>query len=232
MIWNKKEKIDLNICKNPGVSSIFKPNMKFLSNFRDSDRFKIIKKVNLEANFLDSLNIENVDFIKIDIQGAELKALNGSIETLKKAIGLEIEVEFQKMYEDQPLYGEIDKFLKNAEYEFIDFILIKRWERKQINSFGQTIFADALYLRSPEFANTNFDASKMSKYILILILYNRFDLIDDCNLKLFYSKDELIKIKKIVRYFKNKNKIVRNIMSFSTGISKLFGNEYKSHLFH
>ncbi len=232
LISDKKENITLNICKNPGVSSILKPNIKFLSKFINSERFHIIKEPNLEANNLDNLNLKDTDFIKIDIQGAELKALNGSTNTLKNIIGIEIEVEFQEMYKGQPIFGDINNFIKNQNFEFIDFPLIKRWERKNNNSFGQAIFADALYLRTPEYANENFNSNKMSKYILVLLLYNKFDLINECKLETLFSIEEIIKIKKIVNYFKNKNKFVRFITSISTGFSKLFGSEYKSHSFH
>jgi len=232
LISNEKNKIDLNLCKNPGVSSIFKPNYKFLSKFKNYERFEIIKKINLESNYLDNIGIKYADFIKIDIQGAELNALRGSVHTLKEVIGLEIEVEFQKMYESQPLFGDINQFLCEQEFEFIDFLIMKRWERRKINSYGQLIFADALFLRSPEYANKNYDAFKMSKYILILLLYNKFDLIDECNLESFYNKKELKKIKKTISFFKKKNNIARLINSISTGFSKMLGNEYKSHLFN
>ena len=65
--------INLNVCKNPGVSSILKPNFDFLYKFRDSERFEIIKEVNLEANTIDSIGITNVDFVKIDIQGSRIR---------------------------------------------------------------------------------------------------------------------------------------------------------------
>lgn len=232
LISNEKKKINLNVCKDPGVSSILKPNLNYLSKFRDAERFQIIKEITLEASSIDSLNIKNADFIKIDIQGAELKALNGCIDTLKETIGLEIEVEFQKMYEDQPLFGDINNFLNKHKFEFIDFPLIKRWERKNENSYGQIVFADAFFLRSPEFANDSFDSYKMSKYILILLLYNKFDLIKECKLENFFSNIEIIEINKVVKSLERKNKLVRFISSISTGFAKLFGNEYKSHLFN
>lgn len=232
LISNEKKKIELNLCENPGVSSIYKPNYNFLSKFKNYKRFEVIKKINLESNYLDNIKIKYTDFIKIDIQGAELNALNGSVETLKGTIGLEIEVEFQKMYEKQPLFGEINQFLCEQEFEFIDFPLMKRWERKKINSYGQLIFADALFLRTPEYANRNYDTFKMSKYILILLLYNKFDLIDECNLEHFYDNKELEKIIKTISFFKKKNNIARFINSISTGFSKILGNEYKSHLFN
>ena len=36
----------------------------------------------------------------------------------------------------------------------------------------------------------------MSKYILILLLYNKFDLINECKLETLFSIEEIIKIKK------------------------------------
>ena len=232
LITDEKGKKKLKICKDPGVSSLLEPNMEFLSKFRDKERFKIVEEPELEANFLDDLNLNDIDFIKIDIQGAELKALMGAKETLSNAIGLEIEVEFQKMYQNQPLFGEINNFVCSQNFEFIDFPIIKRWERKNNNSYGQAIFADALFLRTPEYANKNFDINKMIKYILILILYNKFDLIWECNLDKFFSNNEINQIKKITKFFEKKNNITRFITSISTGFTKLLGSEYKSHLFH
>ena len=154
-------------------------------------RFEIIKEVNLEANTIDSIGITNVDFVKIDIR-CKLDALKGW-KIIKGTIGLEIEVEFQKMYENQPLFGDINNYINDQEFEFIDFPLIKRWERNEENSYGQVIFADALFLRTPEFANKNFNIEKMSKYILILILYNKYDLFDKCKLDKFFQIMKLLK---------------------------------------
>lgn len=232
LISDQKGKKNFNICENPGVSSVLEPNYSFLDKFKDSSRFKIIEEDELDTNFLDNLKLKNIDFLKIDIQGYEMNALKGSIETLKDVIGLEIEVEFQKMYQNQPLFGEIDKFICENDFEFIDFPIIKRWERNNINSFGQVVFADALYLRSPEFANKNFDENKMIRYLLILILYNKFDLVKICDLKKFYTESEIKTIKKIVGFFEKKDNIARFISSISTGFSKILGDEYKSHLFH
>ena len=64
----------------------------------------------------------------MDIQGGELDALVGS-KTLKKTLGLEIEVEFQKIYKNQPIFNDIYDFLKENEFIFIDFTRLVRWER-------------------------------------------------------------------------------------------------------
>ena len=40
---------------------------------------------------------------------------------LKDCIGLEIEIEFSPMYINQPLFGQVNDFLRKQGFEFIDF---------------------------------------------------------------------------------------------------------------
>ena len=177
-IWSHSEGIPIIFSKKPEVSSHFAANMDFLVNFPQSNRFERVKVETVMSKTLDSLKVKNPDFMKIDIQGAELNALLGSKETLKNCIGVELEVEFTEMYLGQPLFGEIAKHLVESGFEFYDFLNLCRWERDSHSGLGQLVFGDALFLRSPE----NFLANKksnqqISTYLGILALYNRFDLI-------------------------------------------------------
>ena len=57
------------------------------------------------------MNINNIDFIKLDIQGGEPNALKGA-KSLNKVLGLEIEIEFHKIYKNQPLFSDINTFMR------------------------------------------------------------------------------------------------------------------------
>ena len=229
----KSKKATLNICKNPGVSSLLKPNYKYLKLYPQSDRFIIKKKEKYQSSHIDNLKIKNVDFLKLDIQGAELQALKGGSNTIKHALGLEIEVEFQEIYCGQPLYGDINKYLISKKFYFNDFTYISRHERKNFYGYGQSVWANALYLRSPEFINENIkDKYKIINYILILLLYNKFDFIDCLKLKKHFNSKEIHQIQRTVVFFKTKNKMARFVSSIATGVTRLLGNEYKSHLFN
>jgi len=177
-IWSDSEGIAINFSRKPEVSSHFAANMDFLVNFPESNRFERIKVESVMSKTLDSLKVKNPDFIKIDIQGAELNALLGAKETLKSCIGVELEVEFTEMYLGQPLFGDIAKYLVDSGFEFYDFLNLCRWERDSHSGLGQLVFGDALFLKSPEnFLKNNHSVQQISTYLGILALYNRFDLI-------------------------------------------------------
>ena len=175
-VWDSKKDIVFNLCNDPQVSSSLKPNKKLLDKFPEPHRFNIKKTISVFTSTIDDeLYEKNIDFVKLDIQGGEYYALKGMKNKLKNCLGLEIEVEFSNLYNNQPLFGDLDNFLKNQDFEFIDFTNIYRWDRKVYNSFGQAVFGDGLWLRSPEFIVKNHQ-EKAIKYIAICCIYGRLDL--------------------------------------------------------
>jgi FkbM family methyltransferase len=65
----------------------------------------------------DDLNIKDINFLNIDIQGYELEALKGSKNSLKDIDAIYTEVSRKPLYEKSCLIRDLDRFLK--EYEFI-----------------------------------------------------------------------------------------------------------------
>ena len=52
--------------------------------------------------------------------------MKGAEETLNRTLGLEIEVDFLQMYKSQPLFGEVVDYLNKFNFEFIDFVGLRR----------------------------------------------------------------------------------------------------------
>lgn len=188
-LTERDENVTLHLCEKQTVSSLFKPNFTWLSRFPDVERFRIVRQVSVPSRALDNCLSEeertSVDFLKLDVQGCELRVLEGARRTLSTpVIGLEVEVEFQELYQDQPLFGEICRELKIHGFELFDFTSISRWNRAGYSRFGQLAFADALFMRSPEtFATLLVDypqhlgREKCLKYVAICAMYERVDLI-------------------------------------------------------
>ena len=50
----EKQTLNFNLCRKPLVSSLYEPNMSFLSRFIDADRFDILEKISTNCIPLDA----------------------------------------------------------------------------------------------------------------------------------------------------------------------------------
>ncbi len=76
-------------------------------------------KVEIETARLDQILPADpvIDFMHIDVQGAELLVLEGAGNLLKATKSIWLEVSHREMYEGQPLANEVDPFLRKAGFE-------------------------------------------------------------------------------------------------------------------
>lgn len=235
-VWEHQQILKINLAKKPQVSSYFFPNRGLVDLFPDSERFNIEGSVELQAIKLDDLGLKSCDFIKLDIQGGELSVLKGASQLLEKNMGLEIEVEFVHIYNNQPLFGEVVEFLQSHNYIFIDFVNLSRWERDAHSGYGQCVYGDALFLKMPEtmYKSDNCDASAISRYLSICLLYYRFDLID-AFIKLLH-REQFVKLTSFLNAIKpirKKHFRVRWINTLSSRLMRLAGGEnYRSHVIY
>lgn len=69
--------------------------------------------------FCQRRGISKIDFIHMDVQGAELMVLQGAGNFLDKVHVLWLEVESLELYENQPLKNDIENFLQKAGFTCI-----------------------------------------------------------------------------------------------------------------
>ena len=70
----------------------------------------------LDASLANN-SILNPAFVKIDIQGMELEVFKGAQSFLKNnCLGIRVEVYFHAIYENQPLFHEIDAYLRKLGF--------------------------------------------------------------------------------------------------------------------
>ena len=225
LVWSEKKTIDFYLCKKPMVSSCISPNQELFDKFPKSWKYNVVEKLRIEASTIDDeLPNENIDFVKIDIQGGELYCLKGMQNKLSSCLGLELEVEFHYLYKNQPLFGDIDSFLYSKNFEFIDFLSMKRAERDQINkiSYGQCLWGDGLWLRTPEYIASKL-TNKVLPYLIICSLYGRYDLaLKTIELTKLNSSSSIIEVIQKLRKLQNRTKI--NVMILKR-LNKLFSIE-------
>jgi FkbM family methyltransferase len=150
-------------CMQSGsASSLLEPEAATIRRHRALDRISVVEVMTLETTTIDEVARERqlafVDAIKLDTQGSELEILMGARETLAQlAFCIFTEVEFVRIYENQPLFRDIDAFVQSEGFELISLTslhaLPQRVDRFDelglASSVGQLVSADALYFRSP-----------------------------------------------------------------------------------
>ena len=182
--WDRDGTVAISFTAKPECSSYFQPNITFLNRFPESERFHVTGSAEIECRSLDSVLSDRpspADFIKLDLEGGELKVLQGAEHVLSTCLGVQVEVCFHSLREGQPLFGDISRFLESTDLEFVDFIYISRWERDGYRQVGQSIFADALFIRSPEnviglIETGSLAPDKLKTYLAILLIYERHDM--------------------------------------------------------
>lgn len=196
-IWNWTGTKNLNVCKSPPLSSMLMPNFKLINQFPDPERFNVVKKnsVNvLEYNeALEEMGCQNeIDFIDIDIQGAELKILKCSNH--ENLMGINIEVLFEEIYVGSNLFWEVDHYLRNLGFSLWDMKRL-HWQRAGITNDipikGQLMCGDALYLRKVQYIenmNNIHVNEKAVKYLMILAAYKLHDYLAFCTERFAASK--------------------------------------------
>jgi len=130
-LWSSNCKKKLYVLgKRLGSSSMYKPSKdKYdLYNLKKNDfsSFDITKEIDVDcttvSESLNKLSINNLDFLKIDTQGAELEIIKGLGE--HKPLLMKIEVQVASMYEDVPNWSELVNYLYKMNYMTCEWIEI------------------------------------------------------------------------------------------------------------
>ena len=141
-----------------GMSSLLKPNSTALNFFNGFTQFGTVEKQEqVETVALDSLSeLPPIDFLKMDVQGAELRILENGKAKLNSCVAVQLEVPFICLYEDQPSFGEIDIWLRQEGFLPHCFLEVKRWSiaptvfRRDFRAPGnQLLEADIVYIKDP-----------------------------------------------------------------------------------
>jgi FkbM family methyltransferase len=101
-------------CQNPLTSSLYRPNAPMLEKF-SCITLPVVAEHDIQTHRLDDLSeILDIDYLKLDVQGAELDIILGAPRLIQSTLLVHTEVEFIPIYSDQPLFGDIDVALRKG----------------------------------------------------------------------------------------------------------------------
>jgi len=162
-VGQRSETRTFYITRRREASSLYVPNVEFFGKFLGylkSKALEVVDTAPVQVVSLDSyfpvVGIKEVDFLKLDVQGAELDVLRGSESFLQSSVlGMKIEVEFTAIYQDQPLFAEVDAYVRRFGFMLFDFLSLVRYRREvlpgELDTRGQLLWGDTLYLRDYQY---------------------------------------------------------------------------------
>jgi FkbM family methyltransferase len=174
----------LHITSSPACSSLFVPNHAFFGRFLDCGplievtRTFEIQTVSLDS-YLSEVGVPHIDFIELDTQGNELDILQGAANLLSEGVvGLKVEVEFSPMYLNQPLFSDVDGYIRKFEFMLFD-LSRHRYRRKNyprdMRTRGQMLYGHAFYLRDYECFARRAMKTQMMKLAVVAAFYGFHD---------------------------------------------------------
>lgn len=167
------------------TGSLYEPNSPLLEKFQNLA--EVVRPVATHpvktARLDDIAEIDDADFIKIDVQGSELRIFQNASRALSRALFIQTEVEFVEIYRDQPMFADVDTFLRGSGFQFHTFVGFGGRAFKPLlanndinRPFRQALWADAVYARDWMRLDA-LDETKLRKYaILAHDLLNSYDL--------------------------------------------------------
>jgi FkbM family methyltransferase len=147
----------LHVCEPEMTSSLYEPNTVLHDRFEDlASTIRVRARIKVSTRRLDDLpEVAGADYLKLDVQGAELDVCRGAKQVLGNVVAVHTEVEFIPLYVDQPLFADVDRELRARGFLFHSFtgVATRTFRPVRLKTVpavtrGQYLWADALYVRS------------------------------------------------------------------------------------
>ena len=108
----------LHICKHSGFTSLYKSDLDAAKIFPGFvNQMAVQQTFDLSPFELDRVDgLLSQDMLKIDVQGAEKQIIQTGPKTLLDCVAIVIECRFARLYQDEPMFGEVDAFLRDRGY--------------------------------------------------------------------------------------------------------------------
>jgi len=143
---------------NTGMtSSLLRPNLKFARFFNNlAELMQVVATPDVDTVRRDDvpeIREQGCDLLKLDTQGSEAEILAHAGKTLEQCLIIQSEVEFVPLYEDQPLFADVDRLLRGHGFMFHRFLGLagRTYKPLMVNndpnvSLSQVLWSDAVYV--------------------------------------------------------------------------------------
>ncbi len=183
-LWNVSKTIQLNVAVEPSSSSVYPFNKQLQQHI---DPLKSVRRtereVELEAISIDEFCIQQggltIDFIKLDIHGAEFEVLEGAINALKSTLGLLVESWILPIHKGQKTRASVELLAFEHQFYVFEENMRSMWGRKPKNYVKrQPVALDTLFFKDPLLDDTIKSEVEAIKLIGMAELFGHYGFVE------------------------------------------------------
>jgi FkbM family methyltransferase len=139
----------LHVPKSLESASLLRHNPEMVDWFGMDEQHGVHRTFSVETDTLDQLQarglIGPIDYVKIDVEGAEGEILRAAENVLSCCLAIRVEVSFLEQRIGQPLIWEIGGLLQQAGFATLDIIEVQKWRHGYVAAHPYRVHADLVY---------------------------------------------------------------------------------------
>lgn len=177
----------LYVTRQPGLSSLLRPDPSVVSRYYRGGEFETDSTTEVTTLPLDvaagRYRFTDAAFLKLDTQGTELDILTSGERLLQgPVVAVYVEAELQPFYTGQPLFADVDRFLRERGFSIFDLhrtLLRRASARGDVYSRRQAAWVHGLYFKDVEGVFDQDDATvlrQVCRLVAIALAFEHNDL--------------------------------------------------------
>lgn len=164
------------------TSSLLPFNRELIADLVDLSPLQTIRTETVATSTLDQAlcGLGYIDFLKLDIQGFELTALQHAQQVLGRTNVVHCEVSFAEIYQGQALFSEVELLMRDQGFYFLDFSSTCHYPcHCASNSLSRDRlgWADAVFLKTPDLLLSPLDL--LAQSLIALFFYDKYSIAEN-----------------------------------------------------
>ncbi|WP_417504434.1 FkbM family methyltransferase [Marinomonas gallaica] len=174
----------------PACSGLLKADIDYIRRYGFIDTLESTEECEIECISLDSWAVENsiqkIDFLKVDVEGAELSILKGADSLLENIIACDVETWIAPAHIEQADVGKLISYMHKKGFQTFDMELHRHKKTclpESLHTFnesrGQLIWSQTLFIRDPvreiQRGSSFWTKENIVKSLMVFSKYNYLD---------------------------------------------------------